>query len=91
MPRNAFTVWSAFAEDTEYFGPPSQGYMINLVVDDLDQALENVRRGGGTVLPEREEADFGRFGWFEDPEGHRVELWEPPESLPEGDGGGDGA
>lgn len=87
MPTNAFTVWSAFAEDTEYFGPSGQGFMINLVVDDLDRALENVNRGGGTVMPEREEADFGRFGWFEDPEGNRVELWEPPETLPEDDDG----
>ena len=65
--------------------------MINLVVDDLDRALANVREGGGTVLPEREEADFGRFGWFEDPDGNRVELWEPPETIPDdlqGDGGG---
>ncbi len=83
MPANAFTVWSAFAGDTEYFGNARQAFMINLVVDDLDAALENVRRGGGNVLPEREEADFGRFGWFEDPDGHRVELWEPPETLPE--------
>jgi len=84
MPPSAFTVWSAFAQDTEYFGPSGQGFMINLVVDDLDGALQNVRRAGGTVLPEREEADFGRFGWFEDPDGNRVELWEPPATMPDG-------
>lgn len=83
MPKNAFTVWSAFNRDTEYFGPSGQDFMINLVVDDLDQALNRVARGGGTVLEEREEADFGRFGWFVDPEGNRVELWEPPEELPD--------
>jgi predicted enzyme related to lactoylglutathione lyase len=37
--------------------------------------------GGATVLEEREEHDFGRFGWFIDPDGHRVELWEPPEAA----------
>ena len=82
MPENAFTVWSAFAKETEYFGPSGQSYMINLVVDDLDAALERVGRAGGIVFPEREEADFGRFGWFEDPEGNRVELWEPPTTMP---------
>ena len=80
MPANAFTVWSAFSKDTEYFGDSGQGYMINLVVDDLDAALEQVAAGGATVLDEREEHDFGRFGWFVDPDGNRVELWQPPAS-----------
>lgn len=83
MPRNAFTVWSAFAADTEYFGNASQAFMINLVVDDLDKALARVLAAGAEVVPEREEHDFGRFGWFVDPDGNRVELWEPPEKLPE--------
>ena len=83
MPANSFTVWSAFKSNTEYFGDSGQGYMINLVVDDLDAALANVEAGGGLVAPEREDHDFGRFGWFVDPEGKRVELWEPPEKLPE--------
>ena len=83
MPPNAFTVWSAFAKSTEYFGDPQQAFMINLVVDDLDLALARVRGAGAEVLEEREEADFGRFGWFVDPDGNRVELWEPPSELPE--------
>lgn len=78
MPENSFTVWSAFSSDTTYFGDSGQAYMINLVVDNLDEALENVRAGGGIVLDDREEHDFGRFGWFVDPDGNRVELWEPP-------------
>ena len=83
MPENSFTVWSAFASNTEYFGPSGQSFMINLVVDNLDKALENVIAGGCGVIPDREEHDFGRFGWFVDPAGNRVELWEPPEKLPE--------
>lgn len=83
MPENSFTVWSVFAKDTDYFGPSGQGFMINLVVDDLDAALDRVNRAGGIVLPEREDADFGSFGWFEDPDGNRVELWEPPSKIPE--------
>ena len=80
LPDTAFTVWSAFAANTAYFGNSAQAFMINLVVDDLDAALANVEAGGATVLEEREEHDFGRFGWFIDPDGHRVELWEPPEA-----------
>jgi len=83
MPTNSFTVWSTFASDTEYFGDPRQSFMINLVVDDLDAALANVRTAGGDVIPEKEEHDFGRFGWIVDPDGNRVELWEPPEKIPE--------
>ncbi|MEE4294801.1 MAG: VOC family protein [Xanthomonadales bacterium] len=78
MPRGSFTVWSAFESATEYFGTSGQKHMINLVVDDLDAALENVAAGGAVVLDNREEADYGRFGWFVDPDGNRVELWEPP-------------
>ena len=86
MPANSFTVWSTFAADTEYFGDPQQSYMINLVVDDLDAALANVGEAGADVIPEKEEHDFGRFGWFTDPDGNRVELWEPPEKLPDTEG-----
>lgn len=82
MPDNAFTVWSAFAADTAYFGDPRQSFMINLVVDDLDSALANVEAAGGEVIPDKEEHDFGRFGWIVDPDGNRVELWEPPEEIP---------
>jgi predicted enzyme related to lactoylglutathione lyase len=83
MPTNAFTVWSTFASNTEYFGDPQQSFMINLVVDDLDLALANVKKAGGEVIPEKEEKDFGRFGWIIDPDGNRVELWEPPEKISE--------
>ena len=79
LPPNAFTVWSAFSADTPYFGDSGQRFMINLVVDDLDAALARVAAAGATVLEEREEHDFGRFGWFVDPDGNRVELWQPPE------------
>jgi predicted enzyme related to lactoylglutathione lyase len=85
MPENSFTVWGAFPADTTYFGDAQQAYMINLVVDDLDAALKNVAAGGAEIVADREEHDFGRFGWFEDPEGNRVELWEPPTELPEDD------
>ena len=85
MPEHAFTVWSMFPKDTEYFGNPSQAFMFNLVVDNLDKALQRVALGGAEILQEREEQDYGRFGWFVDPDGNRVELWEPPTEIPAAD------
>ena len=53
--------------------------MLNLRVDDLDAVLEKLRGGGVDIDPKREDADYGRFAWFNDPEGNRVELWQPPQ------------
>lgn len=77
MPPGGLTVWAPFPADTGYFGPSEQTFMVNLVVDDLDGALDQVREGGAEVVDKIEEYEFGRFGWFVDPDGNRVELWEP--------------
>jgi predicted enzyme related to lactoylglutathione lyase len=77
------TVWSAFAADTDYFGRPEQQSMINFRVRDLDAMREQLRAHGAVVVGQTETMEgIGRFGWIEDPEGNRVELWEPtPEAL----------
>jgi predicted enzyme related to lactoylglutathione lyase len=77
MPETGCTVWSPFAADTEYFQPSGQAYMINLIVDDLEGALAQVEKGGATLVGQPEEFDYGKFGWFLDPEGNKVELWQP--------------
>lgn len=77
QPPGGYTVWSPFAEDTTYFGPDGQTYMINLIVDDVPGALEQVAAAGGSVAGEIEELEFGVFGWFTDPDANRVELWQP--------------
>jgi predicted enzyme related to lactoylglutathione lyase len=77
VPPGGATVWSAFPRDTRYFDPATRDYMFNLMVDDLDGALAQVREGGATVVGNVEEQDYGRFGWFMDPEGNKVELWQP--------------
>jgi len=77
MPKNGFTVWSAFRSTTTYFAPSKKGFMFNLVVDDLDEALRQVKEGGARIIGAVEEYDYGRFGWFMDPDGNKVELWEP--------------
>ena len=77
------TVWAPFPTDTDYFGRREQGWMINVRVRDLDAMREQLRASGATVLEQTEEmAEIGRFGWVEDPEGNRIELWQPaPEAL----------
>ena len=71
------TVWAAFDEDTGYFGPNQQDYMINYRVDDLDAAIKRLRTAGASVSPEIQEDDYGRFAWAVDPDGNRFELWQP--------------
>ena len=76
--RVGYTVWSPFPQDTGYFGPGTSPYMVNFRVDDLDGLLRQLREAGVKVEERVEESEFGRFGWFTDPDGNRVELWEPP-------------
>ena len=72
------TVFSPFAEDTDYFGRREQQAMLNFRVTDLDAMLAQLREAGATVDEKVEEmAGIGRFGWATDPEGNRFELWEP--------------
>jgi predicted enzyme related to lactoylglutathione lyase len=52
--------------------------MLNFQVDDLNSLLEALSAAGVLVDPKREDSEYGKFGWFTDPEGNRVELWEPP-------------
>jgi predicted enzyme related to lactoylglutathione lyase len=72
------TVFAFFPKDTDYFGSGKQQAMVNLRVDDLDAVLETLRAAGADIDPKREDHDYGRFAWFSDPEGNRVELWQPP-------------
>ena len=65
-----------FPTDSEYF-PARQAAMLNFQVDDLDAVLDRLIAAGVEVDPRRESFDYGRFGWFVDPEGNRVELWQP--------------
>ena len=72
------TVWNPFDEDTTYFGPGSSSFMINFRVHDLHALLAVLRAEGCVVENKVEESEFGKFGWVTDPDGNRVELWEPP-------------
>ncbi len=76
--RPGFTLWAPFAADTSYFGPGPQPYMINFRVDDLDALLAQLRADGVTVDERTDNNELGRFGWIVDPDGTRIELWQPP-------------
>ena len=74
--QGAQVVFAFFGQADEYF-PLTQKAMINLQVDDLDAVLDRLIAAGVTVDPKRDTYDFGKFGWLTDPEGNRVELWQP--------------
>jgi predicted enzyme related to lactoylglutathione lyase len=78
MPPNAMTVWSIFPARTRYFRPSRAQFMVNFVVDDVDEALCQVEIAGGTLVGRPKGSPYGRFGWFVDPDGNKVELWQPP-------------
>ena len=88
IPPGGWQVWAPFAGDSAYFEPASARFMFNLIVDDLEACLERVAAGGAEVLPEREAGAYGKFGWFLDPEGNKVELWQPPDERPSDVSGG---
>jgi predicted enzyme related to lactoylglutathione lyase len=75
---DACTVWAPFSLDTKYFAPSEAPFMVNFRVDDLDAMLAQLRRAGAQVLDRVEEGEHGRFGWVVDPEGNKIELWQPP-------------
>ncbi len=72
------TVFATFEPDSDYFGSRSQQTMLNFRVRDLDAMLAQLRVKGAEVLGDAEEMEgVGRFGWVNDPEGNRIELWQP--------------
>ena len=76
---DAYTVWNAFKADTDYFSPSTNEFMVNFVVANLDALLPILKTEGVELVGEpMNDANFGKFAWIMDPEGRKVELWEPP-------------
>ncbi|MCP5270128.1 MAG: VOC family protein [Burkholderiaceae bacterium] len=73
------TVWSPFKDDTTYFAPSTASFMVNYRVQDLHAVLSALREEGCSVEDKVEESEYGKFGWVMDPEGNKLELWQPPE------------
>lgn len=78
QPVGGTTAWCISAADSGHFAPGSASFMVNYRVADLDALLQALRDEGCQVLDKADDSDFGKFGWVIDPEGNKVELWEPP-------------
>jgi predicted enzyme related to lactoylglutathione lyase len=71
------TVFAHFPLDSAYFGEAAQPAMVNFRVDNLDALLAQLAESGVRIDPKRDDAPYGKFAWIWDPEGNRVELWQP--------------
>jgi len=72
----AMTMLSIFKADTDYFAPSEAAFMINLRVDDVPGMLEKARAGGAKIIGEVLDEGYAIFGWFIDPIGMKIELWQ---------------
>jgi predicted enzyme related to lactoylglutathione lyase len=73
----ALTAWSPFKSDTTYFSPSEKPYMFNYRVENLVELLKVLKEEGVQIVGEMQEFSYGKFGWIMDPEGNKIELWEP--------------
>jgi catechol 2,3-dioxygenase-like lactoylglutathione lyase family enzyme len=72
-----FIVWNPFPEDADYFKPCPREFMINFAVDDMDDFLARLVALGVALVGRDDESPYGRFAWFLDPDGTKIELWQP--------------
>lgn len=77
-PTAGTTVWNIAPETTDYYAPSTAAFMVNYRVADLHQLLAALRAEGCNLVGDAQDSEFGKFGWVMDPEGNKVELWEPP-------------
>jgi len=81
--KKCYSVFSQFKEDTKYIEPSPLPFMINLIVDDLTGLLAQLKESGAEQIGKLDENEFGKFAWVLDPDGVKVELWEPPANQAE--------
>jgi len=77
-PMKGTTIWSIGAAEGGPYAPSTAPFMVNYRVDDLAALLQALRDEGCEVLEKTDDSEYGKFGWVMDPEGHKVELWQPP-------------
>lgn len=82
--KRGSTTWSLFKDTTEYFQPSNASFMINYRVNNLDELIETLKNEGVTIVGGIDEYDYGKFAWILDPEGNKIELWEPIDKPFEG-------
>jgi predicted enzyme related to lactoylglutathione lyase len=78
-PMQGTTIWSVGGPDNDYYAPSKASFMINYRVKNLAALLQALREEGCNALEKTDDSEFGKFGWVMDPEGNKVELWQPPE------------
>ena len=71
------TVWNAANSDTKWFSPSESSFMINYRIDSMDEMLEQLKQNGVEIVSGPESHENGKFAWIMDPDGNKVELWEP--------------
>ena len=74
------TVWTVAEKDSKWFSPSTSSFMINYRVDNLGELLQQLRAGGVAIIQGPDSAENGKFAWIMDPDGNKVELWEPKAS-----------
>ena len=77
-PTGGTTIWNVSDFGGDYFAPSAALFMINYRVADLKALLEALRAEGCNVMEKTDDSEYGKFGWVVDPEGNKIELWEPP-------------
>lgn len=75
--KECLTQWSPFSEKTTYFEPSPKPFMMNFRVANLERLLAQLKEEGVTIVGEMQTYEYGKFGWILDPEGNKIELWEP--------------
>ncbi|PSL44185.1 lactoylglutathione lyase [Chitinophaga niastensis] len=76
--QKGLTVWNPFPDDTTYFAPSKKEFMVNYIVENLEELVLQLKQDGVTILDEIAVSDYGKFVHILDPEGNSIELWEPP-------------
>ncbi|MGB2702505.1 MAG: VOC family protein [Chitinophagaceae bacterium] len=76
--KQGYNVFSFFKSDSDYFAPSNKPIMLNFMVKDLFALLAVLKEEGVTIVGEPMDEEYGKFGWIMDPEGNKIELWEPP-------------
>lgn len=75
--KKGTTVWNPFKAETKYFEPSTSSFMINYRVENLEALIEELKKEGVTIVDELQTYDYGKFIHIMDPEGNKIELWEP--------------
>jgi len=77
-PTGGMTVWSVSPETSKQFAPSNASFMVNYRVEDLHAVIAALKAEGCNVLDKIDDSEYGKFGWVIDPEGNKIELWQPP-------------